>query len=108
MTTAFRQRREELNLTHEQVADRSGFSVRTVYRLETEGRLPRSSGAIQSYAEALGLPVSDLRNMVARERQARSAATAKGKRMVGRRGHGQVSCPKPTHTPARRAGRGGK
>lgn len=86
-------RREELNLSLQQVADRAGLSLRTLYRLEAVTRLPQSASGVKAYARALRLSEADLRALVAHGRTAALVAD-----------RSSSSCTEPTHVPARRPG----
>jgi transcriptional regulator with XRE-family HTH domain len=100
-------RRESLGLDHAAVAAKSGLSSRTIYRLEEECRLPVSIAAQKGYAAALEISRDELIEMVARERKARGRRHGASAKVVGRRVHEQVSCPKHAARPARRPGQVG-
>jgi transcriptional regulator with XRE-family HTH domain len=70
-SSALEARRDALGLHLNEVAALAGISARTVYRLEGQGRLPRSLGTRRSYAQALELTVDQLTALVDRERAKR-------------------------------------
>ncbi|MFD3872825.1 helix-turn-helix domain-containing protein [Streptomyces sp. NPDC058623] len=53
--TLLRKLRDEANLTQEEVAERSGVSVRTIRRLESGGSTNHRMGTVNLLADALGL-----------------------------------------------------
>lgn len=85
------------------LARRTGVSQSTVSAWQSGLSLPPST-RLPSLALALGIPLADLTAMVARERKARGRRRGAVMKVVGCRGHGQVSCPQRTPRPARRPG----
>ncbi|MEU9143921.1 helix-turn-helix domain-containing protein [Streptomyces sp. NPDC048349] len=57
--TLLRKLRDKANLTQEQVAERSGVSVRTIRRLENGGSTNHRMGTVNLLADALGLEDAD-------------------------------------------------
>ncbi|MFF8268355.1 helix-turn-helix domain-containing protein [Streptomyces sp. NPDC016562] len=57
--TLLRKLRDQANLTQEQVAERSGVSVRTIRRLESGGSTNHRMGTVNLLADALGLEDRD-------------------------------------------------
>ncbi|MGW7458119.1 helix-turn-helix transcriptional regulator [Streptomyces sp. NPDC054797] len=57
--TLLRRLRDQANLTQEQVAERSGVSVRTIRRLESGGSTNHRMGTVNLLADALGLEEGD-------------------------------------------------
>ncbi|MFE9696706.1 helix-turn-helix domain-containing protein [Streptomyces sp. NPDC006270] len=63
--TLLRRLREEAGFTQEQMAERSGISVRTIRRLESGGSTNHRMGTVHLLADALGLGEKDRRRLAA-------------------------------------------
>lgn len=94
--------RKAQGLTLQAASLRVGAGVATFHQWEDGTNLP-SRLAEPGLAAALGMPVSDLAAMVARERKARLAGGRKDGRM-GRGSHGAGSCRQIAKRAARRPG----
>ncbi|HWU09811.1 MAG TPA: helix-turn-helix transcriptional regulator [Streptomyces sp.] len=93
--TLLRQLRVEADLTQEQVAERSGVSVRTIRRLESGGSTNHRMGTVNLLADALGLEEAD---------RLRLAATVAGSSSAPAGRAGTEIRPEPHPVPAQLTG----
>ncbi len=93
--TLLRKLRDAANLTQEQVAERSGVSVRTIRRLESGGATNHRMGTVHLLADALGLEEGDRLRLAA---ALTGSSTATHDAGPERHGHG-LPAPAPARPP---------
>ncbi|OEJ30370.1 helix-turn-helix domain-containing protein [Streptomyces subrutilus] len=93
--TLLRTLRDRADLTQEQVAERSGVSVRTIRRLESGGSTNHRMGTVNLLADALGLEEGDRLRLAAALTGSSAAAPGAGRQSQGMPGPAPAPPPRP-------------